>query len=244
MRVHTGDTVGRVLAISGVWEPGVTTAFMRSLAPGDVCVDIGAHIGYFTLLAARLVGPHGRVYAFEPSPSNYAQLAANLRRNDVANVTPFQVAVGPRPGRATLFEGPGTNSGGATLRRDLAERRPNPPPEAEVDVRPLAEAIPVDDLARIRVVKIDVEGSELEVLRAVTPVFEAGQPLSVFVELTPNWLLEGAADFFDELRRAHGFRLYRLRGGYSLEALFPTAVEQPLPIDSLPAEQCDLLLRR
>ena len=57
MRVQTDDLVGRVLAISGVWEPNVTAAFTRALAPGDVCLDIGAHIGYYTLLAARIVGP-------------------------------------------------------------------------------------------------------------------------------------------------------------------------------------------
>jgi hypothetical protein len=57
MRVDTTDAVGRVLAISGVWEPSVTAAFKDSLAPGDVCVDAGAHIGYFTLLASKLTGP-------------------------------------------------------------------------------------------------------------------------------------------------------------------------------------------
>lgn len=80
--VDTGDVVGRVLTASGVWELHVTEAFRRRLAPGDVCIDIGAHIGYYTLLASKLVGPGGHVYAFEPSPGVYGRLEKNLVRND------------------------------------------------------------------------------------------------------------------------------------------------------------------
>ena len=78
--VDTRDVVGRVLTASGVWEPHITEAFRTCLAAGDVCVDIGAHVGYYTLLASRLVGPSGRVYAFEPSPGVYRALERNLER--------------------------------------------------------------------------------------------------------------------------------------------------------------------
>src|SRR5438105_13181952 len=78
MRVRTEDSIGRVLAISGIWEPNVTAAFRQYVSRGDVCVDIGAHIGYFTLLASKPVGPAGHVYPFEPSPSNYAAFPVNL----------------------------------------------------------------------------------------------------------------------------------------------------------------------
>ena len=244
MLVCTDDAVGRVLAISGVWEPNVTAAFRRSLGPGDVCLDVGAHIGYYTLLASRLVGRDGHVYAFEPSQPNYEALSTNLSRNGVDNVTALQVAVGPAAGRATLFEGPGTNSGGATLRRDLAERRPVRPQKLEVEVRPIAAAVPERELARIRVVKIDVEGSELEVLRSMTPVFEAGAPLAVFLELTPRWIVDGATEYVEQICAAHRFKLYRLASGYSLQGLFPGRLEEPARLESIPSEQCDLLLQR
>src|SRR5207302_2723035 len=56
MRVRTDDAIGRALAVSGTWEPNVTKVFTQHLSPGDVCLDVGAHIGYYTLLASRLVG--------------------------------------------------------------------------------------------------------------------------------------------------------------------------------------------
>src|SRR5438132_14311598 len=113
MRVRTVDSIGRVLAISGVWEPNVTAAFRDRLATKDVCVDVGAHLGYFTLLASKLVGPDGHVYAFEPSPSNYDALCANIALNGVTNVSAFQLAVGETAREARLYEGPGTNTGRA-----------------------------------------------------------------------------------------------------------------------------------
>jgi FkbM family methyltransferase len=156
MRVSTADQVGRVLAISGVWEPNATAAFRSLLRPGDVCLDIGAHIGYFTLLASRLVGADGHVYAFEPTPATYEALCANLRRNDVQNVTALPVAVGDMQGQAVLHEGPGTNTGRSTLRDVQPNAAPFNTPGVTVDVRRPVSCVEDEDLRRIRVVKIDV----------------------------------------------------------------------------------------
>lgn len=242
MLVRTDDSVGRVLAISGVWEPNVTAAFARLLSPGDVCVDIGAHIGYYTLLASRLVGPDGHVYAFEPSPVNYRSLASNLARNGVANVTALQIAVGAISTRADLYEGPGTNTGGATLSPLLGARRGGQP-VVEVEVRPVADSIPEADWARIRVIKIDVEGYEVEVLRGLDPVFARTGSLAVFLELNPKWIPEIPQDV-DAFCGDQGFTVQRLRTGYSLDALFPGELSEPEEVRSIPAEHCDLVLTR
>ena len=242
MLVRTDDSVGRVLAISGVWEPNVTAAFTRSLSPGDTCVDIGAHIGYYTLLASTLVGPGGHVYAFEPSPSNYRALRANLSRNRVSNVTAIQAAVADTAGTAELYEGPGTNTGGATLRGVLADRRGGRHP-VRVEVRPIAAAIPEAEFARIRVVKIDVEGAEVDVLRSLAPVFDQGHGLSVFLELNPRWI-EGITEYVEGMCAAYGFRARRIRSGYSLDGLFPSRLTEPEELLAIPDEHCDLLLTR
>lgn len=72
-------TVSPALWTWGLWEPNETRWFVRSLRPGDVVVDVGANIGYYTLLGARLVGESGRVYAFEPDPASFEILARNVQ---------------------------------------------------------------------------------------------------------------------------------------------------------------------
>jgi FkbM family methyltransferase len=244
MLVRTDDLVGRVLAISGVWEPNVTAAFGRAVAPGDVCLDVGAHIGYYTLLAAKLMGPQGHAYAFEPSPACYPRLRANIALNGLQNVTAIALAVGENEGRAVLYEGPAANSGMATLSPALAAKNTTPAREVTVDTGPVTSVVPAEHLERVRVIKIDVEWQEIEVLRSLTPVFDLGRPLSVFVEWTPRRAEPDAADYLRDLCEAQGFTIYRLTSGYSLERLFPDRVEQPMPVDEVPGEQCDLLLRR
>lgn len=245
MRVNTVDALGKALVISGRWEPNVTEAFARALEPGDVCVDVGAHAGYYTLLASKLVGREGHVYAFEPSPANYGALQRNLAVNGAENVTAFAVAVGAAAGSAVLYEGPGTNTGRATISRALAESMSTEERAVDVDVRTIAGTIPESEFPRVRVVKVDVEGSELDVLRSLEPLFAAGGPLAVFLEFNPKWIADpDPADYVERLCARHRFRLARVRNGYGLEDLFPRRLEPPERIQSVPLEPSDLLLTR
>jgi FkbM family methyltransferase len=244
MAVRTDDLIGRVLAISGVWEPNVTAAFERALAPGDICLDVGAHIGYYTLLAAKRVGPRGHVYAFEPHPASFRRLCRNVELNGLENVIAVERAVGPEDGRAVLYEGPEWNSGLATLFAELAAKSSPPGREVLVEVGPVTSVVPEADLRRVRVIKIDVEWHEVAVLRSLQPVFELAGPLSVFVEWTPHRSAPEAAADLRDLCDAQGFSIFRLPSGYSVERLFPDHVDEPARIDAVPDEQCDLLLIR
>jgi FkbM family methyltransferase len=244
MRVRTDDLVGRVLAISGEYEPNVTAAFRAALEPGDVCLDIGAHIGYYTVLAAKALGSAGRVYAFEPSPTSYRRLLANAQLNGFENITAVELAVGEDEGSAVLYEVPGQNSGMATLHPALAAKSALPAREVVVAVGPLTSVVPEADLRRVRVIKIDVEWHELPVLRSLSPVFDFGAPLSVFVEWTPRQSAPEAADQMRSFCQRYGFTVYGLGSGHSLDRLFPSRVDEPVPLDELPHEQTDLLLVR
>jgi FkbM family methyltransferase len=176
MRVHTAEPMGRVVATSGTWEPHVAAMFRRSLSPGDVCVDVGAYLGYFTLLASRLVGAGGHVYAIEPSAEAHAALVSNLDLNIVANVTALRIAAGAEPGEAVLDDQQLQSS----LRNGEVELAPA---GKQVPVRTVASVVREHELPRLRLVKIDVEGYELEVLRGLEPVFERGGRPAVIVEL-------------------------------------------------------------
>ena len=185
MWVDTSDVTGRMLATSGIWEPHVTAVVRRYLRPGDVFVDVGANIGYFTLLGARLVGSDGLVHALEPSEGTLAKLVANLELNDVRNVVPERVAAGATSGEATLRDAiEGSNPGASSLRSDPERgwgvRKAVP---VSVRLRTLAEVVTESDWPRLRLVKVDVEGYESDVLAGLEPILSAGHRPAVAVEL-------------------------------------------------------------
>jgi FkbM family methyltransferase len=160
--VDTGDVIGRRLVVSGLWEPEVTRVFREVLSAGDVCVDVGANIGYFTLLASKLVGPSGRVYAVEPGSAAHAALLANLERNDVVNVVPVRVAAGAREGHADLHDPPPGNLGNASFFEiAVAGGSPVRPTAGvtRVPVLPVPALLEQEDRQRLKLVKIDVEDS-------------------------------------------------------------------------------------
>ena len=126
LRLNTSDAIGSVLATSGEWEPNIAAVFPALLRPGDTCVDVGANIGYYSLLAAQIAGPSGRVYAVEQEPNTYGILHSNIQLNAAANVTPFCVAAGAAVGEVVLNDRPRGQSGlssvrgaGETLRADV-----------------------------------------------------------------------------------------------------------------------------
>lgn len=245
MNVDTADTVGRVIAVSGVWEPHVTALVGVLVSPADVVVDVGAHIGYYTLLAARLVGERGHVYAVEPSRARCAELHANLVRNDMKHVTVLELAAGSQDGVATLYEAPRTNTSASTVLPDpvgvgaaTTEYSPTRVPVTRVDT-----CIPAGHVERVRLVKIDVEGFEVEVLNGLDRVLDAGKPLCLVVEISPEWSPSSPA-FLERLCDKQGFVPYRISNTYTLDGYFPRQLVPPSRVASIPDVRADLVLVR
>lgn len=170
--------------------------------PGDVAVDVGAMIGYYTLILAKNVGPGGRVFAFEPDPRNFELLSENVAMNDYQHVTLRQAVVGDRSGRTELFpaseEMRGDNRAYPTPGRD-------PVP---VDMVALDDVVdgPVD------IVKIDVQGFEVQVLDGMEDLIGRSKQLTMLVEYAPPWLVDAGTDPGDLLRRLRGlgFALFEI----------------------------------
>lgn len=204
MWASPADTVGRNLYLHGAFEWATTLALRALIRPGDVVVDAGAHIGTYSLLAARLAGPTGRVLAFEPDAGNRALLQRNAGENRASTVTISACGLWSEDAELALVASPDAgNSGMPSLVR----------PGDGPTVRCLALDGAVD---ACDVMKVDVEGAELQLLRGAHRVLRDQQP-SIVIELgddRPLPLLRGLGyDIYGMEVDRGGLRLVPIREG-------------------------------
>jgi FkbM family methyltransferase len=156
----------------GTSERAVQSALCAALARGDVVYDIGANVGFITLLAASRVGPSGHVYAFEPHPSNVIALRRNIARNRFENVTVVPAAVTGRSGPVALA----VASEPFWNRLSRLPPRTGDRPAITVAGSCVDDLVAAGDVALPDVVKIDVEGAEVEVLRGMATTIASSLP--------------------------------------------------------------------
>jgi FkbM family methyltransferase len=167
------------LAIA-IHEPESARAFWDAILPGMTVVDAGANRGGFSVLAARRVGPHGRVFAFEPEARNFVTLQRKMRRFPV--VTPVQKAVSDSVGEAVLHLD--SFHAGHSLVAVIAGPAVD---EARVAVTSLDAFVREQQLDGIDVIKLDVEGSELQAIAGMREQLAGARPPSILVEVhAPN----------------------------------------------------------
>jgi FkbM family methyltransferase len=151
----------------------------KLIEPGMQIVDVGANIGLYTLLLARLTGESGRVFAFEPEPNLFSMLCENCAANNAVNVTPFRCAAGDANGRAT-FQRATFNSGD----NRLGASKPGGQ-SIEVEVARLDEALPVQT---VQFIKLDVQGHEVAALTGMHRLLAASPDVRVLFEFWPAGL--------------------------------------------------------
>jgi len=184
MRVHKeGDRcVSREIRTNRIWEPYETSLLLRYLRPGGVLLDIGANIGYYTVLGAVLVGKSGRVIAYEPDEENYRLLEENLIINGIDNVHPFQLAVADYNGSADIYLSK-DNRGDHRL-FDCGDGRD----KKRTRVVKGGEHFSAIS-GRVDFIKIDTQGSEYHVIKGFQDViFKNRKHLAMVVELWPYGL--------------------------------------------------------
>ena len=151
----------------GVYEATTTNLLTEFLKPGDTFVDVGAHVGFFSIMAAALVDPGGRVIAFEPNAENYASLRNNVLLNGYAHVVCVNSAVGDHDGEAVFYENIDNDGGHALWDPGLH------PFNQQSKARQQARRLPMTTLdtalaglgvQSVKAVKIDTEGAEVRVL--------------------------------------------------------------------------------
>lgn len=216
IRGDTDQFGERRIYYCGLFEPNLTRWLSGRLAPGETFVDVGANIGYFSLLAHRLGA--GRIVAIEASPAVFEKLQRNLALNGAANARAVNVAAYDRPATVRLY-GPETKrsalrSSSLTtlipeLGRDLGH---------EVAAEPLDTILTDEEIASARMVKVDVEGVEWAVAQGMGRLLTEGRDdLEVVIEVHARYLgLQGKqVEELCEPFLAAGFHPYRLEVDYS-----------------------------
>lgn len=182
LQVHDSrdQIISRRLRETGIWEAYETQLTLALLKEGDVFVDVGANLGYFTVLAAARVGERGRVFAFEPDPDNYTLLVNNVALNGLdTRVSLVQAALAEHDGQGTLF----------LSDHNLGDHQVFDATGTRCSV-PVSLLNGSDYLAArcdgVNLLKIDTQGSEHAVMTGLLPFLtRLEQPPQVIIELTP-----------------------------------------------------------
>ncbi len=154
----------------GTFERYEQELLKRLVRPGDVMFDIGANVGFYTLLAARLVGHDGSVVAFEPAARNVGYLRRHLELNSLTNVRVLEAAVGDRVGTAVFQTGP-SFSEGHLVPGDLPG-----PGQCRIRLITLDDLLTRSEVPPPQMLKIDVEGAEYAVLRGAVNLLKRARP--------------------------------------------------------------------
>lgn len=201
------DSLG--LSLLGRFEPFETQVIRELLSPGDVAVDVGANIGYYTLLMAQCVGSEGEVHAFEPAPENFALLERNVQENSAVQVTLEEAAVGDCTGRIVFFES----------RTDLSDHRTYETTETRIKYE--VPCFSLDGYCagkpglaeRIDLIKMDIQGAEFHALQGMMELLRTNRKLKLVTEFWPHGFEScqlAPEDFLSQLEE-HGFRLREIR---------------------------------
>ncbi len=225
--VETDDLIQGYIYLFGVWEPNITDWIRRTLLPGDTFVDVGSNIGYYSTLAARLVGSAGSVVAIDASSHFSAVLQRNAELNACTNVRVVNVAASDRSQTGLPFYQPDPHNRGHTTGVRAGRHLPALFTAA---VATLPEILTRRELEQARIIKIDVEGMEFATLLGMTPEFSRTRPdLELVVEISPDLLVaQGySAESLIELLARYGFNVYRIMNDYAASSYLDKSPPSP-----------------
>jgi len=166
-----------------IYEPHITNFLVDNLKKGDWSVDIGANIGYHTLLMSDFVGENGKVFAFEPEELNFTNLKENINHSNKKNIIAEKMAIGSEDNLVRLNINP-HNEGGHSLVPDYSGKEGIMVKVVRLDN--YFKNLSLEEIQRIKSVKIDVEGFELEVFIGMNRLLESASSLSVICEISRN----------------------------------------------------------
>ena len=173
MHVDLGEMIESRIYYTGTWEPETVSTLQRLVKPGDTVIDVGAHVGFITLHLACLVGPAGRVHAFEASDWAHQRLQSNLLLNQFDQVSAYNLGVSDRTGSETLMLPRGYRAD-----RTTGTRR---------DVQIVSLDSSIDRFDSVTLLKTDTDGMEPKVLAGARKLIERDSPKLLFEVAPHSW---------------------------------------------------------
>jgi FkbM family methyltransferase len=166
------------LSVRHIYEPTETGLVKRKVKPGDFVIDIGANIGYYTLILAGLVGEKGRVLTFEPEPNNFTLLKKNVEINHFSNVALMQKAVSNETGKIKLYLNPS----------NIVDHRIYDSHDKRLTAD--AEAVRLDDYfqdytGRVDFIKMDIQGAEGKAIQGMQNLLKRNEKIELVMEFSP-----------------------------------------------------------
>ena len=149
---------------------------------GDIVVDIGAHIGLYTIISSKRVGANGKVVAIEAHPSNFEMLKSNIKLNQLTNVIPLNYAVYSKETKIKLYL-PEVESGYTIYNTIMSNRARTEDKFVEVNANTLDYLLQLNKITDVNWVKIDVEGAEFEVLKGASNVLSKSKDIALLIEV-------------------------------------------------------------
>jgi len=232
------NSLAREVFFLGSYEPQETLLLPALLREGDTCVDVGAHWGYFSLIAGARVGPSGRVLAVEADPRVFAILNRTVSLNPGLNVEALHVAAAAEPGTLVLngYDERGDNWGISSI------ATPQGGATFEVRAEPLDELLDRNRVREVGLLKMDIEGAEVLALRGCERTFWEGRIRNLLLELHPPQLAALGSSVGEVLARLRAFRFHLWAVDHSLgtsraaaygRVQDPRALLKPLQDDAL-----------
>ena len=206
-KMFTQNNDGLALSIFKIYEPNQTKIVKKYVHEGDVVIDVGAHVGYYTLLMAQLVGKNGKVYSFEPDPVNFELLKKSVEINGFENVILIQKAVSNTTEKIKLFLGDNDSAINRIYDAKLGDAKKS------IDV----ESITIDEYFKendklFNFIKIDSEGSEAKIINGMEKFLTKNRKLIMMTEFFP-FLIKKSGDepkqYLKSLENS-GFELYNI----------------------------------
>ncbi|MFW9875363.1 MAG: FkbM family methyltransferase [Candidatus Thorarchaeota archaeon] len=191
------------LVLDGIREPESTRIIQKELKKGDIVVDIGANIGYYALIEARLVGDKGKVYAIEPSPKNFEYLNKNIKLNNVKNIESYKLAIGDKDGVAKMNISPHSN-----LSSLVTQKNRKIIGSINVNVTKLDNFLKNKKYPNF--IRMDVEGYEYNIIKGMEDTFKAKKPFKLFIELHPHIMKKKQTTFVLKTLMESGFRMKKV----------------------------------